>query len=242
MNTRIAVPFSCKALPSINNIIQIHNGTFYRQHPGVACSSASQASNPPLFPNLHFSLPALPLRRDSSHGHNQQHWAVLSAGGATTFLEILCDTHICIPPRARTFPYLSRGGIEARDHRLRSPHTAIKYVGFASDKGPGLGGILKGSYLSARYESRQEETDWSVLQYLRGETRPNPSLDMEQKDVSFETLLSQVMKDLRLGRLASTPVSNLSNGQTRRAKIAKALLGRPEVLLLDEPFSGCQIH
>ena len=33
------------------------------------------------------------------------------------------------------------------------------------------------------------------------------------------------------------PVGNLSNGQTRRARIAKALLGKPEVLMLDEPFS-----
>ncbi|EHL03265.1 putative Uncharacterized ABC transporter ATP-binding protein [Glarea lozoyensis 74030] len=34
------------------------------------------------------------------------------------------------------------------------------------------------------------------------------------------------------------PISNLSNGQTRRARIAKALLGKPGLLLLDEPFMG----
>lgn len=228
------VPVRYRAQSSIHNIIQIQNGTFYRQHPGATGPSAPTDSNLPLFANLDFSLPAVPLKRDASNWKEQQHWAVIGVSGATTFLNILRGTHICIPPHARTFPYYE---IEAKDHRLRSPSRAIQYVGFTSGKGLGMGGGIRGSYLSARYESRREETDWSVLQYLKGETELNPSQELQGKDASFNALLSQVIGDLRLERFASMPVSNLSNGQTRRARIAKALLGRPEVLLLDEPFS-----
>jgi ABC-type sugar transport system ATPase subunit len=233
-------PVRYRTPSSVNNIIQIRNGTFYRQHPSSSETSAAADSNSPLFPNLDFSLPAFPLRRDARNESEQQHWAVIGSGGSTAFLEVLRGNHICLPPSSRTFPYLSSKDIEAKDHRLRSPSRAIQYVGFTSGKGQGLGSSTQGSYLSARYESRREETDWSVIQYLRGETELNPSQELYEKDASFNTLFSQVVQDLKLERLTSMPVSSLSNGQTRRARIAKALLDKPEILLLDEPFSRSQ--
>ena len=90
--------------------------------------------------------------------------------------------------------------------------------------------------MSARYESRREETDFSVLDYLTGNTELNPYARQEE-DGSGSQELAQVIRDLNLANLVEMPVGNLSNGQTRRARIAKALLGKPEVLLLDEPFS-----
>ena len=152
---------------------------------------------------------------------------------------ILADSkrkHLCIPPQARSFPYLESDEIEQKDHELRNPERAIKRVGFDGEQGLGAQ-APQSAYLSARYESRRESTDFSVLDYLQGHTELNPSQDIHGSKIDT-TALERVIKDLRLGELVDMPVSNLSNGQTRRARIARALLGNPEVLLLDEPFMG----
>ena len=50
----------------------------------------------------------------------------------------------------------------------------------------------------------------------------------------FETLTVQ----MNLTSLLDLPLISLSNGQTRRARIVKAILDNPELLLLDEPLSN----
>lgn len=228
-----------------NNLINIVNGTFYREHPSA--DRQDSASNPPLFPQLNFSLPAAtaataatqtPADASETSRRKSPHWAIIAPSDGTTFLQILRGSYLCVPPNSRKFPYLSSEEIDKKDHRLRVPSRAIQYVGFNGGKGQASSGTIRGAYLSARYESRREETDWTVLQYLKGETELNPDEEAAAERHVDESLLSKVMSDLRLHKLADMPVSNLSNGQTRRARIAKALMGKPELLLLDEPFMG----
>ena len=208
--------------PSAKPLIDIRHGSFYRQYPSATDIASS---NPPLFPRLNFSL------RDSNTAEAAQYWSVLSPSSSarTTFLQILAGQHVCIPPTARSYPRLSE--------LSESPQHAIKYVGFDADRGSSVGGNnVRGAYLSARYESRREETDFSVMDYLTGHTELN-ALEHEQT-AAEKSALQEVIEQLNLRKLLDMPVANLSNGQTRRAQIAKALMARPEVLLLDGPFMG----
>jgi hypothetical protein len=222
-------------------LIKITDATFYRHHPsstkpvaeeeadGDSDSTKPVETNPPIFPGLNFTLP--------SFSDSNQHWSVLSNSSAarTSFLQVLRGQYLCFPPTARSYPYLATDGIAKKDLKLRTPSHAIQYVGFDAERGAPGGSGMRGAYMSARYESRKEETDFSLRDFLLGNTELNADDTLVRHP--DQALLEQVIAELKLGQLIDMPVTHLSNGQTRRARIAKALLARPEVLLLDGPFS-----
>ncbi|PNS18825.1 hypothetical protein CAC42_5364 [Sphaceloma murrayae] len=202
-------------------LISIQQGTFYRRYPSITTTS-----NPPLFPKLTFTLP----HNDPSSPNDHENWSILSPSSLarTTLLHTLSGSHLCLPPTARTYPFFSSLSVH--------PSAAIQYIGFDADRSAS-GSATRGAYLSARYESRVEETDWTVSDYLQGNTVLNPA-SSELRPSIDERLLRQCVRNLRLEGLMGMPVSNLSNGQTRRARIAKALMREPSLLLLDGPFMG----
>ena len=232
---RYTRPFLLRASPSLSSsgLVSIHNATLYRSFP-----SASRQSSAPLFQNLTFTLPLLEKNPPS-----REFWAVIgpSSSGKTTFLEhVLRGGLICSPPSSRSYPYLSNVELDNGNPNLRNPRRALQYVGFGSATDKLSGPSAKGAYLSARYESRRESTDFSLLDYLRGNLSLNPSNEelRATHDDATEARLSDVAELLRLRELLQLPIGNLSNGQTRRARIANALLQQPLALLLDEPFLG----
>ena len=67
----------------------------------------------------------------------------------------------------------------------------------------------------------------------------------EREDVSSQgrraRRFEELTEKLELKHLLDLPLVALSNGQTRRARIVKALLKQPDLLLLDEPLSVCWV-
>ncbi|KAH7116009.1 ABC transporter-like protein [Dendryphion nanum] len=219
-----------RALQNLHSppIVRIANATFYRQHPASKSVAGQDAiPNPPLFPDLTLSLP--------SFSTPNQHWAILSPSSniRTAFLQILRGQLLCFPPTSRSFPYLLSPEIATKNPQLRYPERAIEYVGFDVERK-----AFGGAYLSARYESRVEETDFTLERYLTGITGMNEGEEIIREKTPDRDVMMRVVRDLELERLFEKPVSTLSNGQSRRARIGKALLTRPEVLCLDAPFIG----
>lgn len=104
------------------------------------------------------------------------------------------------------------------------PVDHVRSVSFAHRPRAVSGGFYD---YSARYGAVREEDRLTFRQSL---------LDSHGEHVDEDAMMDLLDK-LDLRQFLDLPVIALSNGQTRRARILKALLRKPKVLLLDEPLS-----
>lgn len=131
------------------------------------------------------------------------------------------------PPESRKWPFIGTS---------KPVEDAIKKVSFTtrleSNSYLSQGGEFT-DYTARYYGIRKDDEDAVTLQeHLRKYAKSEGLSEDEEA-----ALIKDTSSMLKLDHLLDIPLIALSNGQTRRARIARALLTQPEVLVLEEPFS-----
>jgi molybdate transport system ATP-binding protein len=142
-----------------------------------------------------------------------QHWAFLGPNGAgkTTLLKLICgDVHAALGGRVRRFAFTSRNSLweVKREIGIVSPDLQANHREHWSGEEVVASGFFSSMGLNRR-----------LTQAQRGR-------------------ITQLLRRLGLTALSEKPVTKMSYGEFRKILLARALVGRPAILALDEPFDG----
>jgi molybdate transport system ATP-binding protein len=101
-------------------------------------------------------------------------------------------------------------------------------------------------YYQQRFNSQDAELGPTLYEVLQNQVIPVGTVDENSVELP-PTLyqadwLYEIVKKMHLEHLLQQKITSLSNGETRRTLIANALLKKPDVLLLDNPFTGLDVN
>ncbi|KAI5954274.1 hypothetical protein KGF54_002049 [Candida jiufengensis] len=147
---------------------------------------------------------------------------MLTGPSKTLMLKTISGEFISFPPLSRSYPTITE---------LSSQ---LSFLNFKDKSG------LDTVHLSARYESYSykgilevnDDTN-SVFNYITGLNNYNTT----NKDID-SGYIEKLLTLFNLNHLSKKWINSLSNGQLRRARIAKSLMSKPKMLVIDDPFLG----
>ena len=99
------------------------------------------------------------------------------------------------------------------------------------------------AYVQMRWNSAEEESSPTVDTFLSqnniDEIAPYEQVQRTQREIdAFAALRAAVIRRMNLSHLLQRRFASLSNGETRRTLLARALLLRPTLMLFDAPYVG----
>ena len=152
-------------------------------------------------------------------------WAIVgpTGSGKTTLAEVILGRRHAQEGTVR-WPLLDR--LRRAGKKADYPSQVIAHVTFKEESRLFS---YAGHYYQQRFEFADSEEPLSLDQFLHIGTH---ATDAE---------LLAVVERLGIREQLAQPFMTLSNGQTRRARIARALLAKPELLVLDDPFIGLDL-
>jgi len=166
-------------------------------------------------------------------GHRPDRGAVLTATGVRK------SFHRGIPPRRRTIDVLNGVDLEVRSGEL---------VGLVGENGSGkstlmqiIVGLLKRDAGEVQRPERlgycpQTPMLWEKLTVDEHFELFARAYDLD--DESRERAVAGLLEELQFGKYRSYRIEELSGGTRQKLNLALSLMHEPDLLLLDEPYSG----
>ena len=149
-------------------------------------------------------------------------WAIVGPiGSGKTSLTDLLLGRLRVAAGSIAWPFIDR--LRASGRPIAWPAEVIGRVAFKEESR--LFSYGK-HYYQQRFNFIEPQDDLTLDEFLHAGTNTS------------EAELAEMTRRLELTEQRSLSFIKLSNGQARRARIAKALLTRPEIVILDEPFVG----
>lgn len=150
--------------------------------------------------------------------------AVIGDSSKTDFLSILSNKFVSHPINSRSYP------ISLKDSNFKTQ--LLRFVNNGS-WGHGAHDSSGGfTHLSSRYEFFKDLEVDELLQSFIADQSYNSNFKFNKEKVN------NLINILELNGLKGQFITTLSNGQFRRARIAKELYKEPSILCIDDPFLG----